>query len=55
MPSNNNRNTTHPNTMEQTLTQEEKRNVEMLKKIMSKKTALPFLRNQDWKTVKVET
>ena len=30
--------------------------IEILKKIMSeKKTRLPWLRNQDWKTVKAET
>ena len=37
----------------QTLYQEEKINVEIMKRIMSeKKTTLPSLRNQDWRTVK---
>ena len=53
---NNYRKTTYPNTMEQTLTLEEKRNIVIIKRIMSeKKTTLPSLRNQDWETVKVET
>ena len=43
---NSNRTTTHPNTTQQTLTQEEKMNVELMKRIMSeKKTTLPSLRN----------
>ena len=43
---------THLNA-EQTLSQEERRDY---KKVMSeKKTTLPYLRNQDWKTVKLET
>ena len=55
-PSNSNRNTIHPNTTEQTLTQEEKMNIVIMKRIMSKKkTTLPSLSNQDWKTVKAET
>ena len=42
--SNNNRNSTHPNLTEQTLTQEEKMNIEILKRILSaKKTRLPSL------------
>ena len=48
MQSNCNWNTTHPSTMEVTLIQEEKRNVEILKRIISeKKTTLPSHRNQD--------
>ena len=46
---NENRNTTHPNTRKQTLTQDDKINVELMKKIMTS------FRNQDWKKVKVET
>ena len=43
--------TTHPNTTKQALTQED-----IMKRIMSeKKTTLPSLRNQNWKTVKAET
>ena len=42
--------------MTQILTQEEKINVEIMKRIMSeKKTTLLSLRNQDWKTVKSGT
>ena len=38
--------------MEQILTQEEKMNIEIMKRIMSEqKTALPSLGNQDWRTV----
>ena len=52
MRSNSNRNTTHPNT-EQTLTQEEKINVETMKRVVSeKKITLTSLRNLDWKTIK---
>ena len=44
------------NTKPQTLTQEEKINVEIMKKIIpEKKTTLPSLRNQDERTVKFET
>ena len=40
----------------QTQTQEEKMNIEKLKRVMSeKKTRLPSLRNQDWKIIKAET
>ena len=47
-PNNSNRNNTHPNTTEKTLTQEEKNNVEILKRIMSKKkTTLSSLRQPD--------
>ena len=46
---------THTNHTEQTLTQEEMI-TENLKRIMSeKKTRLPSIRNQDWKTIKTET
>ena len=49
-------NVTHPNTTEQTLTQEEKMNIEIIKRIISeKKTTLPSLMIEDWKTVKAET
>ena len=42
-------NITHANT-EQILTQEEKTNVESIKRLMSeKKTSWPSFRNQDWK------
>ncbi len=46
--------TTHTET---TLTQEAKEmNIEKLNRIMSeKKTRLPSLRNQNWKTIKAET
>ena len=44
------------NTTTQTLTQEEKINVEVMKRIMSeKKTTLSSLRSKDWGTVKSET
>ena len=57
MPSNSNQNITHPNTTEKkTLTKEDERNVDILKRIMfEKKTILPSLTSQDWKTNKVET
>ena len=56
MQNNCNQHTINPNTTEQTLTQEDKTNVEIIKRIMSeKKTTLPSLRNQDRKTVKAET
>ena len=43
-------------TTTQTLTQEEKMNAEIIKRIMSeKKTSLPSVRNQDWRTIKSET
>ena len=55
LQSNNDQNTTHSNHTEQTLIQEEEMNIEKLKRIRSeKKTILPSLRNQDWKTVKAE-
>ena len=44
------------NTQIQTLTQEEKTNIDTIRRIMSeKKTTLPSLRNQDQRTVKSET
>ena len=44
------------NTQTQTLTQEEKTNIDIVRRIMSeKKTTLPSLRDQDWRTVKSET
>ena len=52
--SNINRNTIHPNT-EQTLTQEEKINTNTIKRMMFEKKTILSLRNQDWKTIKVET
>ena len=52
----NNQDTSHPNTVEQSLTQEEKMNIDIMKIIMSeKKTELPSLKNQDWKIVKAQT
>ena len=51
-----NRNTTQPNNTEQTLTQEQKINLENLKRIMNgEKTTLPSLRNIEWRIVKMET
>ena len=42
--------------MMQTPTQEDKINVEIMKRVMSeKKTTLSSLRNQDWRTVKSKT
>ena len=52
MQSYNNWNTTYTNIIEQTLTQEEKMNEEIMSE---KKTTLPSLRNQHWKKVKAET
>ena len=44
-----------PSTTKQVLTQEDKIDVELIKKIMAEnKTALPSLRNQDWTKVMVE-
>ena len=56
-----NENTTLPNdtlsnNQEETLSQEQKVNLENLKRIMnSEKTILPSLRNIEWKTLKIET
>ena len=51
-----NRNTTHPNTTEQALSQEHKTIVKIIKRTISeKKTELISLRIQGWKTVKVKT
>ena len=48
--------TPHPNTSEQTLTQEYEVNRELIKRIIiEKKTTLPYLRFPNWKTVKTET
>ena len=56
-----NENTTLPNdtlsnNQEETLSQEQKVNLENVKRIMnSEKTILPSLRNIEWKTLKIET
>ena len=51
-----NENTTLPNNQEETLSQEQKLNLENVKRIMSsEKTILPSLRNIEWKTLKIET
>ena len=56
-----NENTTLPsdtlsNNQEETLSQEQKVNLENVKRIMnSEKTILPSLRNIEWKTIKIET
>ena len=48
-------NNAQPNNPKQPLTQEQKVNIENLKRIMgSEKTTLPSLRNKEWKTVKKE-
>ena len=60
MPTSENENTTLPNNTlpsnhEETLSQEEKINLENVKRIMSsKKTTQPSLRNIEWKTLKIE-
>ena len=49
-------NDTLPNNQEETLSQEQKINLENGKRIMnSEKTILPSLRNIEWKTLKIET
>ena len=49
-------NNTLSNNQEETLSQEQKVNLEKLKRIMiSEKTSLPSLRNIEWKTLKIET
>ena len=49
-------NDTQPNNQEETLSQEQKMNLENVKGIMSsEKTILPSLRNIEWKTLKTET
>ena len=59
-PTSENRNATQPNNAqpnnpEQTLTQEQKVNLENLKRIMNgEKTTLPPLRKLEWRTVKME-
>ena len=56
-----NQNTTLPkytlsNNQEETLSQEQKVNLENVKRIMNtEKTILPSLRNIEWKTLKIET
>ena len=51
-----NKNTTLPSDPEETLSQEQKTNVENVKRIMkSEKTKLPSLRNIVWRTLKTET
>ena len=45
-----NRSTIHPNTTKETLTQEDKINLEKMKK-----STLSSFRNQDWKKIKIET
>ena len=56
-----NENTTLPNdtlsnNQEETLSQEQKANLENVKRIRnSEKTILPSLRNVEWKTLKIET
>ena len=51
-----NKNATLPSDPEETLSQEQKTNVENVKRIMnSKKTNLPSLRNIEWRTLKTET
>ena len=47
---------TPPSNQEETLSQEQKINLENVKRIMcSEKTTLPSLRNIEWKTLKIET
>ena len=49
-------NDTLPNNQEEALSQEQKINLENVKRIMnSEKTTLPSLRNIEWKTLKIET
>ena len=49
-------NDTLPNNQEETLSQEQKVNLEIVKRIMScEKTILPSIRNIEWKTLKIET
>ena len=51
-----NRNITQPNNTEQTLTQEQKINLDNLERIMKgKKTTFPSLSNIEWRTVKKKT
>ena len=55
LPISENRNTTHPNSTEQTLTQKQKINLKNVKKIMNgKKTTQPSLRNIECRIVKTE-
>ena len=61
LPTSENENTTFPNDTlqsnhEETLSQEQKTNLENVKRIMSsEKTTLPSLRNIEWKILKIET
>ena len=49
-------NDTLPSNHEETLSQEQKINLENVKRIMSsEKTTLPSLKNIEWKTLKIET
>ena len=49
-------NTAQPNNPEQTLSKEQKLNLENLKRMLnSEKTILPLLRNIEWRIVKAET
>ena len=49
-------NDTLPNNQDESLSQEQKVNLENVKRIMnSEKTILPSLRNIEWKTLKIET
>ena len=49
-------NDTLPSNQEETISQEQKINLENVKRIMSsEKTILPSLRNREWKTLKIET
>ena len=49
-------NDTLPNNQEETISQEQKANLENIKRIMNcEKTILPSLRNIEWKTLKTET
>ena len=51
-----NRNATHPNNREQTLTQEQKIELENFKRIINEqKSSLPPRRNIEWRTLKIET
>ena len=56
MPTLQNKNATLQSDPEETLSQEQKTNVENVKRIMnSEKTKLPSLRNIEWRTLKTET
>ena len=56
LPTSKNGNATQPNDSSETLSQEQKVNLENLKRIInSEKTTLPSLRNVEWRTVKTKT